>query len=187
MNDDLPIEPTLLAPGVQGGPDRLARALFAPLIGFLGILVLVFYVFFSPTMVDGDSMEPALSHGDRLLMTKSYREPSRGDIVVFYSDSSRNDEDRLLKRVVAVGGDTIEVQGGVATVNGEVETGVFIADPAFPVATGPLTVPEDSVFVLGDNRAVSMDSRQLGSIPLEYVVGKVAFVWAPIHRIRVPR
>lgn len=187
MSDDLPIEPTLLAPGTQGGPDRLARALFMPLMAFLVLLILVFYVFFSPTMVDGDSMEPALSQGDRLLITKSYQTAKRGDIVVFYADSSRDDENRLLKRVVAVAGDTVEVHGGVATVNGTVESGDFIDDPAFPVPTGPLTVPPNSVFVLGDNRAVSMDSRQLGPIPLDYVVGKVAFVWAPIHRIRMPR
>lgn len=187
VTDELPIEATLLAPGVRGRGDRIARGIFLPLILLLFLLLLIFYILFSPSMVDGDSMLPALADGDRLLLTKTYTKPSRGDIVAFYEDATMNEKNRMLKRIVAIPGDTVEIRDGVTTINRTVETGDYIPDPMITAVVGPLVVPDGTVFVMGDNRAISLDSRFLGPVPLERVVGKVAFVWAPIHRIRFPR
>ncbi len=158
-----------------------------PLIVFLTLILIVFYVLFSPSKVDGDSMEPSLSHGDRLLLTKSYETPRRGDVIAFHIAGAPPRAKRALKRVVAVPGDSVEVREGIATVNGVRESGDdVIADQYFRKIVGPLIVPSGTVFVLGDNRMVSLDSRQLGPVALDSVVGRVVWVWAPVTRIGPP-
>jgi signal peptidase I len=133
-------------------------------------------------------MSPALTDGDRLLLSKSYTRPTRGDIVVFFAPDDVSRQERVIKRVVAIPGDSVHVEGGIATVNGVVEDASrFIIDPTFPVAVGPLVVPANSVFVLGDNRLISFDSRLFGPLPLTEVVGKVVFIWAPLHHFGPPR
>ena len=162
--------------------------LLAPLLVLFFSIIMVFYVLYRPSKVDGESMEPTLLHGERLLSTKSYDEPHRGDVVVFKGQERSGARFTLIKRIVAVPGDVVAVDGGVATVNGVAETpGGFIADPGDPRTTGPLTVEEGTVFVLGDNRLVSLDSRHFGSIPLKSVAGRVVYVWAPLGRMRAVR
>lgn len=182
MTDDLYIGPSVLAPGAPQRPDHLARLLLIPLMVLFLALLLTFYIFFSVVRIDGDSMYPALLNEDRVLVTKGDQSPRRGDIVVFKAlDKGR--EVRLVKRAVAIPGDTIEVDEGVALINGRPESGYdYVADPRFPFATGPTVVPEDTVFVLGDNRPVSLDSRMMGPIPVSAIQGKAIFRWAPIQR-----
>lgn len=150
----------------------------------LVLVVGLFYVYFTPSKVDGDSMLPGLAHGDRLLLSKTYKRPARGDIVVFLAPDDGSGTERVIKRVVGVPGDAVTVEGGIATINGiREDPSDFIIDPSFPTVVGPLTVPPDTVFVLGDNRLISFDSRLFGPLPLSSVIGKAVFVWAPLHRI----
>lgn len=129
------------------------------------------------TRVQMYSMEPTLSNGERLVLSKiTYRfsAPRRGDIVVVRSPV---DNRRLVKRLIAVGGDTVRIHAGKVYVNGAVLDEPYIKEPPredFPETT----VPPGTVFVLGDNRNNSLDSRSplVGFIPRDMVEGKVLLV-----------
>lgn len=162
--------------------DRLARMLLIPLATILAALVITFFVMFQSVEVVGPSMEPTLRQGDHLLVTRGYESPLRGDIIVF--DSSIGDGEGVVKRVIAVAGDTISVEGETAIVLGVPESEEGLELGGKPVRLGPLTVPEGTVFVMGDNRAVSLDSRYIGPVPLRDVRGRAVGVFTPLTRIR---
>ena len=141
----------------------------------LTCVALLFTFVFRTVGVDGTSMVPTLLNEDRLLLTHLFYTPARGDIVVI----SRIDEQKepLIKRVIALAGDTIDITADhQVIVNGQV-----LEEPYLSVVTSakhheyPLTVPEDCVFVMGDNRVVSLDSRDLGPIEVSRVMGKAVF------------
>lgn len=164
---------------------RIASALLIPLAAILTALILVFYVFFQTGTVNGPSMLPTLQDHDYLLITHGVIKPARGDIVTL-AVVFKGQKQEWVKRIVALGGDTVEVRGDVVTVNG--------APEAFPHATLTngetkpafrLTVPAGQVFVCGDNRGVSEDSRYVGPFPASAIRGKVVAVYAPIERIRL--
>ncbi len=188
VNDDLYTGPTVLAPGVSDRGDRVARRVFWPLtVFFLGVLA-VFYVAFSVTVVSGDSMEPTLRDADRVLTTKSYSSAHPGDIVVFHAVDGRDRTEDLIKRVVAVEGDSVSVDSGVVTVNGIVEdTSSLTVSPNDASFVPPTVVRPGTVFVMGDNRPISLDSRDLGPVPLSAVKGRAVFVFAPLYRMQIVR
>ena len=129
-------------------------------------------------------MLPTLRDQDLLLMTRRYPEPVRGDIIsttVQYQGAP----DDIIKRVIALPGDTVEVRGDVAYVNGVAEPDrgqVVIPEAAVDVA--PLVVPPGSLWVMGDNRAVSADSRDLGPVAESHVAGRAVAIFSPVTRIR---
>jgi signal peptidase I len=153
------------------------------LVAFVGVTS-VFYVFFWSMRVEGDSMAPNYRPGDRLLMTRSYPTPHRGDVVVFSAADYASSKDRLIKRVIAGPGDTIEVRGDVAIVNG-------VQEPSYGVVRSktddtydpPHKLGANEIYVMGDNRPVALDSRQIGAVPLSKVMGRAVFRWAPIQRL----
>jgi signal peptidase I len=159
--------------------------LVAPLAVVLVGLLLVFFVFFHYIQVDGDSMLPTLRPDDHLLLTKAYRTPHRGDIVVFTLIENERPTD-VIKRVVAIPGDTVLTRGDHAWVNGKPEQlGSAILAGDSQRVVGPLKVKADTVFVLGDNRAISLDSRYIGPVPLRDVVGRALAVFTPVTRLRM--
>lgn len=165
-------------------PDRAAALLILPLTMVLVLLVGVFFVFGSPFAVNGTSMYPTLHHTDRLLITRSYRTPQRGDIVVFdrLEDGVPTD---LVKRVIGIPGDEVRLVGDHAWVNGRPEGGHPVrTSPSQDYAPVEVTVRPGHVFVLGDNRPVSNDSRFIGQVPLSAVKGKAVWIFTPITRIR---
>lgn len=131
-------------------------------------------------VVDGKSMEPTLFTGERLLVNKfvyRLRNPRPGDIIVFRYP--KNPERDFIKRVVAVEGDTVEIAEGVVYVNGNEldEPYVEYRDTS---GIEPQVVPEGAVWVLGDNRNNSEDSRYFGEVPLENIKGRAFFrFWPP--------
>ena len=133
--------------------------------------------------IPSESMVPTLEARDRVLANKfiyRFTEPERGDIVVFGSVEN-GDDDTLIKRVVGLEGDEIRVQGGLLFVNGEPQEETYLnEEEPFRGYYGPATVPEDHVFVMGDNRGNSADSRVFGPVPLDNIKGE-AFVrfWPP--------
>jgi signal peptidase I len=128
---------------------------------------------------------PTLEVGDRVLANKFvYRltEPERGEVVVFGS-VGEGDDQKLIKRVVGVAGDEVEVRNGTLLVNGEDREEPYLnRSLPFNGSYGPSVVPEGHVFVMGDNRANSADSRVFGPLPIENIEGE-AFVrfWPPLR------
>ncbi|QUL98377.1 MAG: signal peptidase I [Candidatus Fermentithermobacillus carboniphilus] len=131
-------------------------------------------------LVEGPSMEPTLMSGERLLVSKiAYRfgTPKRGDVVVlrYPLDPSRD----YIKRVVAVGGDTVELRLGRLYVNGKLMEEPYVHQPGL-YNMSPITVPKGTVFVLGDHRTNSEDSRSFGPVRLELIKGKaLLIIWPP--------
>lgn len=137
--------------------------------------------------VSGDSMKSTLHTGDRVLVNKlSYRlhDPRRGDVVVLKTLESSDERD-LIKRVVALPGETVEYRDCVLLVNGVVLVEPYL-DPAIvkPSNCGPpqllVVVPAESVFVMGDNRPGSKDSRVLGAISYDDLIGRAFVVIWPM-------
>ena len=143
--------------------------------------------------VDGRSMLQTLHHNDRIIMTNLFYTPRNGDIVIFYCPTARFGETPLVKRVIAVEGQTIDINfdtGDVFVDN------VQVYEPYINELTtnrqnfaGPVTVPEGHIFVMGDNRNNSTDSRSndVGLVDTRYVLGKVIFVVIPGEDERSPR
>jgi len=136
--------------------------------------------------VPSSSMSPTLLPGDQVLVDKvtyRLREPNRGELVVFHSPVGG----LALKRIVALPGDRVGVRDGVLFVNGRRVREPYV-DHASVDGTffGPVTVPAGRIFVLGDRRANSVDSRDYGAIPDGDVVGRAAFIMWPPRRVGIP-
>lgn len=160
---------------------------------FALILVTVIRIFFvSAVLVDGISMMPTLENSDRMIVNKmSYRigEPKHFDIVVF----NANEEEKYIKRVIGLPGDTIEYRDDILYINGEaydepyldqhkvLDDQLLTGDFTLRDFIGQDTVPEGHLFVMGDNRKNSKDSRHIGVVPMEEVIGKTKFIFWPMH------
>jgi signal peptidase I len=152
----------------------------APLVlGVVAVLaVLALRAFVAePFRIPSESMAPALHPGDQALVTK-VGTPARGDLVAFHAPRTG---EILLKRVVAVGGDTVGLEDGVLVVDGrQVREPYTDPDAIDSVYFGPVKVRPGTIFVMGDNRANSDDSRDFGAVPTDRIIGRaVARVWPP--------
>ena len=128
--------------------------------------------------VDGFSMRPTLDDGEFVLVSKlNYKlsNVQRGDIIVFHYPM--DPEQELIKRVIGLPGDRIEVNEGIVYVNGQALEEPYIAAP--PAYSSQWNVPDDRLFVLGDNRNDSSDSHSWGFLPFENVVGKAVLIYWP--------
>jgi signal peptidase I len=157
------------------------------------VLFAVLQVFVQNTVVEGDSMEPNFVDREHLLVSKmAYRwgVPARGDVVVFHAPELPDKD--YIKRVIGLPGEIVELRRGEVYVDG-----APIEEPWLPRADrssfGPYAVPAGHVFVLGDNRAYSNDSRAFGrvpgtglanpAVPMELVVGRAWVIVWPIDRV----
>lgn len=131
------------------------------------------------------SMVPTLQIGDRVLANKfiyHFTKPKRGDIVIF--DGVDESDDTLIKRVVGVGGDRIRVQGKTLYVNGEAQEEPYVNKKVPSRGSYPTErVPKGYIFVMGDNRGNSADSRVFGPVPLENVEGEAFLRFWPPNKI----
>lgn len=153
-------------------------------------VVILFTFAFRVVGVIGPSMEETLHEDDRLI-TINYLIPKYGDIVAITQPG--NLEEPLVKRVIATEGQTVDIDfnAGLVYVNGALLTEDYIKNPTtvFGDVTYPVTVPKGHVFVLGDNRERSMDSRysQVGMVDNRYIFGKVIFRLFPFNKAGVPK
>ncbi|MEN6408257.1 MAG: signal peptidase I [Anaerolineaceae bacterium] len=134
--------------------------------------------------VDNISMQPTLKAGEFLLLNRlAYRtgEPVVGDIVVFHYPGDPKED--YIKRVIGTPGDQVDIANGKVRVNGQELTEPYIAEA--PMYAGTWTVPEDSLFVLGDNRNQSSDSHSWGFVPMKNVVGKALLIYWPPSQMRI--
>ncbi|HAJ34300.1 MAG TPA: signal peptidase I [Chloroflexi bacterium] len=176
--DDLP--PT---PEEAGGVWQLTRPAIKEALQIVApalILALVVHLFLAQaTVVFGQSMEPNLHPHQRLIVDKiSYRlhAPQRNDIVVIDLPSM---EELLVKRIVAMPGEVVEIRRGVVYVNGQPIAEPFPHDTT-PIDMAPMTLGPLSYFVLGDNRSNSNDSRAFGPVTLDQILGRVWLRYWPL-------
>jgi signal peptidase I len=163
------------------------------LVEFLVILLIAFALVFGfvrPFVLEAfwipsKSMVPALEVGDRVFVNKfiyRFHPPERHDIVVFESEegSTEGGQEDLIKRVVGLPGDEISVQDGTLFVDGERQEEPYVNKQRPDTSSfGPTVVPEGEVFVMGDNRADSRDSRYIGPVPLENIEGEAFMIFWP--------
>jgi signal peptidase I len=134
-------------------------------------------------VVDGPSMQPNLYYGQRVMMEKvTYRlfhGPRRGDVVVVDVPDS---PEPLIKRVVALPGETIEIRNGGVYIDGEPIEEPWVEHSATR-DFAPTTVPPLHIFIIGDNRPISRDSRAFGPVHVDQIEGRALFVYWPLERI----
>jgi signal peptidase I len=143
-----------------------------------GLLFLGINAISARIRVDGESMMPTLQTGEFVVVNRlAYKLGSleHGDVIVFRFPRDPNQE--YIKRIIGLPGDVVKVLGGQVLVNGQPLEEPYIAAP--PGYQGEWTVPEGSLFVLGDNRNNSSDSHNWGAVPVNYVIGKALFVYWP--------
>ncbi len=151
-------------------------------------LVLVFTFVGRLIMVDGTSMVPTLLNGEMMVVRSLGYEPRQGDIVVLTQESFM--EDAIVKRVIAKGGQTVEIDydAGTVTVDGVVLDEPYLNEPMVPCGdVTSMTVPEGCLFVMGDNRNVSADSRYsyVGVIDERRVIGQAVAVIFPFQNFEI--
>ncbi len=152
----------------------------------LAAVIVVLLLFFRVVVVSGPSMNNTLKDGDYLLLLSSafYWTPKQGDIIVASKDSFDNGEP-IVKRVIATAGQTVDIDfaQGIVYVDGVALEENYIATPTtvYEGVSFPLVVDEGCVFVMGDNRGVSMDSRnpRIGLIDCREILGKAIFLFWP--------
>lgn len=192
----------------EAPPAKKRRSFFAelPVLVLIALLlaVLVKTLAFQAFYIPSGSMEDTLQINDRVLVNKiSYRvgEPQRGDVVVFdrtpNSDENlveallrnlaesvgvRTPEADLIKRVIALPGETIEIRRNTVFIDGEPIDEPYLADGIRTERMDPLTVPEDEFFVMGDNRTRSQDSRFFGTVSRDEIVGRAFVIIWPTSR-----
>jgi signal peptidase I len=152
---------------------------------------------FAPIVVDGLSMMPTLHNQDRMIVSKfSYKigDPERFDIIVFHAPEGKD----YIKRIIGLPGDEIEYRDDTLYVNGKAFKEPYLDEYKKSVIDGPWTepftleekigrrtVPEGELFVMGDNRRYSKDSRHIGTVPMEKVLGKTSILYWPIKDMRI--
>ncbi|MHA0855940.1 signal peptidase I [Paenibacillus sp. CMAA1364] len=162
------------------------------------LVFLIRWLLFKPFIVDGPSMKPSFHTGERLIVNEilyDIRDPKHGEVVVFHVPSEGRD---FIKRVIGVAGDTVKVEGDTVYVNGEPieepyikaevdlrhEQNLTYNNKDFPNDYFPDgTVPEGHIFVMGDNRSDSTDSRMIGYVPLGDIVGRADVIFWPMKDI----
>lgn len=171
----------------------------ALIIAFL-IAVIIRYFLFTPIVVDGDSMTPTLENGDRMIVYKlgyMVGEPNRFDIVVFHAPEGKD----YIKRVIGLPGEHIEYRDDVLYINGEPIEEPYLDQFKAQLPKGNLTqdftlqdvpgvnpdvevIPEGYVFVMGDNRRGSKDSRHIGLVDIDEIIGSTNLIFWPLNEFK---
>ncbi|RLQ95763.1 signal peptidase I [Falsibacillus albus] len=159
----------------------------------LAAVFLIRYFLFAPIVVDGLSMMPTLHNGDRMIVNKVGK-PNRFDIVVFHAPEHKD----YIKRVIGLPGDKVEYKDDTLYINGKAYKEPYLDKYKRQVDDGPLTedftlkdyigqdrVPKGEIFVMGDNRRYSKDSRHIGTIPLSKVIGDTHVIYWPMKDMKL--
>lgn len=201
-------DPTPPAPKNRRGSGVIST-IFVIISAIAVALLLVTFVF-RPYVVDGPSMEPSLQNNDRLIIWKIPRTwamltnsdyiPNRGDVIVFTErglvSGNGSSEEQLIKRVIGVPGDTVVIENGIVTVYNEENPDGFQPDTTMPYGEGidltvnenetvNMTIQEGEIYVMGDNRDNSRDSRMFGAVSADDIVGKLVLRIFPIDQVKV--
>jgi signal peptidase I len=174
----------LVTEGETGASRRLLRDILETIL-LAAVIYAGMRLFIRNFRIDGSSMEPNLQHGQLVVIARWcywFRSPERGDIIVFHAPGSERRD--LIKRVVGLPGEQIQIANGQVLVNGQVLQEPYIYPG--PSSEGAWQLGEHQVFVMGDNRGRSLDSRSWGPLQTDRIVGKGLFsywppwLWGPI-------
>lgn len=162
-------------------------------ITFVASLFIVIYLFIvQPNQVKGGSMEPTFYSGDYIFTSKityKFRSVERGDVIVFKSPA--NPKIEYIKRVIALPGDTVMIKGSNVFVNGQLIEEEYIAAPTILFDSGTvkdgqlISIGDGNLFVMGDNRPRSSDSRDFGPIHESAIIGQVFYRYFPFERMHL--
>lgn len=183
------------------------RSIAITVVGSVILMSLINTKVFAMAKVQGSSMENTLYNNEKLIINKmshSLKNLKKGDIIIFFDDEEKgnvfnesigylkeisslsyntDDRKRLVKRVIGVPGDEIDIKDGYVYLNGEkLEEHYSKGETYTYKITFPIKVEEDTLFVLGDNREVSKDGRDFGLINIDQIEGKVTFRVAPLNK-----
>lgn len=179
------------AEGDRSGLSRSAKSTIewiAVIVGALVVALVVKTFLIQAFYIPSESMLPTLKVGDRVLVNKlSYEmgEVSRGDVVVFARPGGPGSDGiaDLIKRVVALPGETVEGRDGEVLVNGRPVDQSYLPPSAVTSDFGPQTIPAGHVWLMGDNRQASDDSRRFGPVPQSDIVGKAFVTIWPVSEL----
>lgn len=192
------VQMVLEAPGKPAPKEKYKKETWEWVKALLIALVLVVIIrwfLFTPFIVEGPSMQPNFKTGERLIVNKvlfDMRHPKHGEVIVFHAPDGRD----YIKRVIALPGETVRVEGDQVFVNGKQIKEPYIQDRIDEFAkTGTTyntlnyaeaTVPKNSLFVMGDNRRNSSDSRDpnVGFVPYKKIVGRADLIFWPVNNIK---
>ena len=161
---------------------KLIRGMLAGLAFVTAVIIIITNLWLAVLQIDGSSMNPQLKM-DEIVIAVRYDNPVRNDIIAF-----THDDKTYIKRVIAVAGEIVNINGdGVVSVNGKALDESYVTQLSLGNCDikFPYQVPAESVFVLGDNRPSSMDSRdsRIGPVSREQIIGKVKFSVWPLSQI----
>lgn len=187
-NDSIP--PTRSLKHSKTEKDKKKRPFWLQFILDFAVVIVVTMVLtflIKPTLVKGESMEPTLQNNNYLLAsTQSYKfgSPKRGDIVIFPHKESDGKKKLYIKRVIGLPGDSVVVESGSVWINGKLKKESYIKEPTegSPIR---IVVPEKEVFVMGDNRNNSFDSRMFGTVPINKIEGKIFLRLYPLNKVKL--
>lgn len=152
----------------------------------VAVVFLLHHFVFNLSVVEGQSMQPTLEQSERLFVNKAaylFGEPKRGDVVILRNPGNRR-EQYLVKRIVGVPGDVLEIRQNLLYVNGELYDRPYTADAPVPGGDeGPIDIPPGYFYVLGDNRFNSLDSRYFGLVPGRLIEGRADFILWPLSKV----
>lgn len=156
------------------------------------VIAFIIMQFVKPTIVKESSMQPTLYENNYILLNKqayNFGEPKRGDIIVFHTGLKLENgkEKMLIKRIIGLPGETISIKDGNVYINGELITEEYTKDGYTDGYIEEITIPDGELFVMGDNRLVSIDSRveDVGCVKIDDVLGKAFVRLYPFNKIKV--
>lgn len=161
-----------VADGGRSGRSRLVTILIvvaALVVAVVGLRWIMFAAYTLPS----ETMEPTFAAGDRILVNQLDTGPGRGDVVVYVVEDDPGRELEVIGRVIAFGGETIAATDGVVTIDGAELSEPYLEPGMVTFDFDPVTVPSGQLFIMGDSRDMSLDSRFRGPVPEASLIGTV--------------